>query len=86
MNGKVRIERMYAYIVLDDDGTEGIPAVTAPNGLVLPMVGADMERMNQLRPQAEKAANDLKKPVFFCCFENRREIEVIRPSTESKPS
>lgn len=85
MKGQVKIERMFAYIVLDDDGSEGIPAIFSPMG-PLPMVGADEERMKSLRPYAEDFALKHKKPVTFVCFENRRAIEVLQPAALGKPS
>lgn len=49
-----RVTEMFAYIAVDDDGDEGICAFYSPAmGGMLPMVGADMARMQSLRPMAE---------------------------------
>lgn len=80
MKGQLRIEQVYAFVVLDDDGTEGIPALAHPRtGAPLPMVGADMKRVNELRPAAEHIARDLGKKVTLCRFEIRTELEVFEP-------
>lgn len=78
MKGQLRIEQMYAFIVLDDDNTEGIPAFATPSG-PMPMVGADMKRVDDLRPIAETIARDMGKKVTLCRFEVRTEIEVFEP-------
>ncbi len=77
MKGQLRIEEVFAYIVVDDDGTEGIPAIHGPDGTILPMTGADIARAHSLRPWAEKAARQMKKKVTLVKFTNRIELEVI---------
>jgi len=79
MNGQLRIDQMFAFIVVDDDGTEGVCAFNGPNGPV-PMVGADMARVESLRPIAQMLANALKKPVTVAKFSIREDIEVIHES------
>jgi len=81
MNGLVRVEQMFAFIVIDDDGTEGIPAVqTKSMGFptFLPLVGADMARIDSLRHFAVQVAREMKKPVTLVKFTHREEVEVIR--------
>lgn len=74
-----RIEQMYAFVVEDErDNMEGIPAIMSKTG-ALPMVGADMERVEDLRPAAEKMAKHLGKPITLLRFEVRTEVEVIEP-------
>ncbi len=77
MKGQLRIDQMFAFIVVDDDGTEGIPAFLAPGGTAMPMVGADMARVESLRPIARRMARELKKPVTLCKFTTREILEVI---------
>ena len=79
MDGQLRIERMYAWVCLDEDGTEGVPAVTAENGLTLPLVGADMDRMDSLRELAQGLANSTGTTMTLCLFEQRSELETIGP-------
>lgn len=78
----LKIDQMYAFVMADEDGDEGIPAFSLPESkLVMPMVGADMKRIEQLKPIAQKMANDLKKPVRICKFTVREEVEVVEPET-----
>src|SRR5262245_60934789 len=80
MREQVRIDEMYAFIVVDDDGAEVIPAIgTMIDGVVtaMPMCGADMKRAEALRPQAQRLARQMKKPIFLVKFTTREYLEVI---------
>ena len=47
-----KVTEMFAFVILDDGYgkcDEGIPAFNL-NGIAMPLVGADMLRMNSLRP------------------------------------
>jgi hypothetical protein len=77
VRGQLRIEQMYAFVVVDDDGTEGIPAFRGPGGLAMPMVGADLERVESLRPMAKAMAKELGKPLELLVFTGRESVEVI---------
>lgn len=79
MYGQQKIEQMFAFVIVDDDGTEGIPAFQGPNGMAMPMVGADLERVESLRPIAEDMAKQLNKDVTLAVFEVRKDVEVIKP-------
>ena len=45
------IQEMYAFIATEEDGDEGIPA-TPIGQMMMPLVGADLDRINSLRPDA----------------------------------
>lgn len=86
MNGQERIEKMFAFVIVDDDGTEGIPAIEGPNGMAMPLVGADMARVESLRPHALGVANSLNKEITVVEFSTRVEIETIKPNaTDRQP-
>ena len=74
MEGQERILSIFAFIVVDDDGTEGVPAI---NGL--PMMGADLARVAALRPFAQAAADEMGKPVTLAHFSVRTDQEVLTP-------
>ena len=76
MNGQERINEMYAFVVVDDDGTEGIPAFRSGDR-DLPLVGADTARVEALRPIAENMARELSKPVELVRFTVREHLETI---------
>ena len=72
-----RIEEMYAFVAEDkgpDD--EGVVGFMADTGW-MPMVGADMARVESLRPIAEAAARASGKPVKLLRFTTREEVEAI---------
>lgn len=78
-----RIEQMYAFIVEDsgpdDEGVIGIQTEPGADGqrLWLPLVGADMTRVNSLRPIAQGIGRKLGKKVTLVHFSNRKDVEVI---------
>jgi len=54
----LEIKELYAFVSVDpEDGNEGIIAFQVPDGMMMPMIGADMARVEQLRP----IANDIAK-------------------------
>jgi hypothetical protein len=74
----VKIEKLYCFI--SNDGTdEGIVGFMTPEGMMMPMVGADMERVYSLMPIAQKIANATSKNITLCEFDNRSEVKVIEP-------
>ena len=73
-----KIEQMYAFVAEDSSpDDEGVIGMMTGGGW-MPLVGADMARVNSLRPIAESVAHQLGKPVKLLCFEQRSEIEVIQ--------
>jgi hypothetical protein len=72
----MKIEKLYAYIVLDEQGNEGIPAMEL-NGLMYPLVGADMERIQSLQEQVQYIANKTGKQIRLALFEKRVDQAVI---------
>lgn len=74
-----RIREMYAYLLVADDGDEAIPAITLPNGTVLPLIAADPTRLAEMRPHAEAIARATGKPIRLVRFTRREEVETINP-------
>lgn len=72
------INDIYAFIAVHDDGDEAIPAHSMGN-LMMPLVGADLTRLQQLRPLAERVAKESGKPVKLVRFTTRTELDVINP-------
>ena len=80
MKGQLRIESMFAFIQMDTDNTEGVIAMLdVSSGTWIPLVGADMDKVKQLRPVAQRTALTTGRPVHLIHFTNREEIEVIEP-------
>lgn len=79
MQGKERINEMFAYVVIDDDGTEGVPSFLAKNGVAMPMMGADLARADSLMPIARRLAVELGKPLTLLRFTVREQVKVLEP-------
>ena len=74
-----RIDEMYAYISTDaDENDEGIVGFHTGKEWI-PCVGADMDRMNSLRPMAEMIATKENMTLLLVKFSTRTELEVIEP-------
>ena len=76
------IDRMYAFVAEDNGpADEGLMAFIAPGtGQWMPMVGADLDRIQSLIPMAELIAKQTGKPFKVLLFENRKDItqEIIK--------
>jgi hypothetical protein len=73
---KLFISEMYAFISTDDEG-EGVMAFLAQNGTWMPMVGADMTRVEQLKPIAINMGKAQGRKVKLIKFSQREELEVL---------
>lgn len=79
------IDKLFAFIVVDDDGKEGIPVYVQPmTGMQMPMIGAfTQDTIDVLRPYVQQWANQNKKIVELVIFEKRVEGDVIYPVSMS---
>ncbi len=69
-----RIEEMYAFVAEEsgpDD--EGVVAMNLGN-IMLPLVGADMDRMNSLKPMAKGISVKIGKRVKLLRFTQREDL------------
>ena len=72
------IEEIFAFIVLESPGEEGVPAFMAGDTF-LPLFASDPTRIESLRPIAKRMAAQIGKQITLCKFSVREEIEVIEP-------
>lgn len=79
MDGQFKIQSMWAFVVVDDDGTEGVIGRTVPGLGFTPLVGADLARIKDLMPYAQSVATTLGKPVTLAHFSVRTDADVITP-------
>lgn len=86
MNGQEVIEELFAFVVVDEDGTEGVPAVPGPGGMVMPLMGADTGRVESLRPIAQMVADQLDKDVTLYKFTGREELVTLTPEADNGSS
>ncbi len=79
-----RITEMYAFVVEDTSpNDEGVLAIQSMEGkgdqrIWLPLVGADMARVNSLRSIAQGIGRKIGKKVTLVHFSNREDLEVIQ--------
>ncbi len=77
-NHLLRIDEMFAFITTDKKGNEGVAAYYSRElGGMLPMVGADMARVESLKPKAQEVARLAGCRVRLVRFSKREELEVI---------
>lgn len=77
--GFVVVEEMFAFVVVDEDGDEGICGFQNPQtGEWMPMVGADIARVDSLLPIARQISKATGKEIRLLRFKTREELEVIK--------
>ncbi len=76
-----KITEMYAFVILDDGmgkGDEGIPALSLPGiPFPMPMVGADMERVESLKKAATEAGLAQHGKIEIRRFTNMEVVETL---------
>ena len=76
-----RITELYAFVVADKNPEdEGIVGCRGQNGYWMPLVGADMTRVDALKPIADQIATALKKPYKILKFKLVEEQDGSNPS------
>jgi len=65
-----RIDRLYAWIAVEPDGGEGVCAWQFGDDR-LPLIGADKERIESLRPFAEAIREQTGYPIMLVEFSTR---------------
>jgi len=74
-----KIKKLYCFIV-ENEGNEGLAAFHSKDGW-MPMVAADMTRVDALIKHAQILANENNKKITLCVFSTRMKIKVISPQT-----
>ncbi len=73
-----RIETVWAFLAIHDDDDEGVMGASI-NGTLMPLIAADEQRIEILRPYAEAAAKLSGKTIMLAKFERRVDVETITP-------
>lgn len=73
-----RIDQIYAFVAEEEPGDEGIVAMPIGDKW-LPLIGSDMERVDDLKIIAKSLAKSIDKPIRLILFSERTELEVINP-------
>lgn len=72
----LKIETIYAFVAQRPDSGEGIMGFLGPDGTMIPMIGADLERVKDLKPIADMMSRELKTPYKIYHFTKR---EIYKP-------
>lgn len=70
---QLKIEEIFAFVAENEDG-EGVMAMTLSNGMMMPLVGADMSRVKSLLPIAFKISETTGKDFRVLKFSKREDI------------
>lgn len=73
-----KIKTLHAFIAEEADGTEGVIGQLLSNGVMMPFVGADPERIKSLYPLAQKIAASTNHNIKLVKFTMREDIEIIK--------
>jgi len=77
MKGQLRINQLFAVVVVDEDGTEGVPALLGPDGTYLPLMGADMARLDGLKDLVKTHPQFRGRKFTILRFGDREAIGTI---------
>jgi hypothetical protein len=71
-----KIKELYAFVSIGDEpDDEGIIGFRTNGGTFMPMIGADMTRVNELKPMADRISKITGKPYKILQFKLENEIE-----------
>ena len=76
-NTLLRIDAIYAFVSVDEDGNEGVCAMPLPGLGPVPMIAADAARLKSLIPMAEKLAKLSGIKIRLIKLTTRKEIREI---------
>jgi hypothetical protein len=68
---KLRVDEIFAFVSEDADGDEGICAFVGEGGMWMPMVCADMARVDSLRPMAKAIRQKTGMKIKLVRFSKR---------------
>jgi hypothetical protein len=71
--GPKQIGRLWAYLATEPDG-DGIAGMMDPDGVWMPLVAADRDRYEYLRPQVAMLRRMMRVPIRLVCFNELTEL------------
>lgn len=75
-----KITAMFAFISTDENGDDSVPAFIMPNGMWMPLTGADLERVQSLQSIAQELANASGRGMRIVVFSEMTLIGTIEPA------
>ncbi|WP_046869312.1 hypothetical protein [Microvirga massiliensis] len=76
-NQLLRIDEVYAFVSVDEQGNEGLCAATI-GGVPMPLIAADADRLRSLVPVAEQLARATGMTIKLIRLKTREELRTIR--------
>lgn len=76
------ITQLWAFVCVEDDGDEGVIAFTTVDGVVLPLIGSDLDRVRALRSLARQTVDATGQPVVLKRFTAMEVVETFVPFGE----
>lgn len=73
------IQEIWLAVADCGDGDEGIPAISLPNGMMMPLVAADPKRLTWLRQTVRSLVRLSGKPIRIVRMQSRELVETFHP-------
>lgn len=73
------VTHLYAWLMLDDDGNEAVPAIADDLGVWRPMMGADHQQMLDLEGMAMQTARMVGHPIQLVEFVRNDLMRRLEP-------
>jgi hypothetical protein len=73
------IEKLYAWIMLDEDGDEAVPAMEIADTGWMPMIGSNQARVESLRPIVQQMVDARGVKAVLKVFGTGVTIDDINP-------
>ncbi len=78
-----RIDKLYAWVIAHkDEDDEGVPAVEMPDRYVMPLMGADMPRVESMQQIVQDLANSEGKPIKLIRSTGIEVVEIVYPEAK----
>jgi len=77
-----RITSITAFTQIGEDDEEGVIAFLGADGMWYPLVAADGERLEAMRPHAQRIADITDRPVCERRFDAAMELGILTPRGE----
>jgi len=83
VKGQLRINQLFAFVIVDDDGTEGVVGVRLGDQW-FPLMGADMARVDSMKALVKADPMLRGRKITILRFGDREDIGTIDRSDEGR--
>lgn len=73
------ITHVYAWLMLDEDGAERVPAVADDLGVWRPLMGPSLRTLQDLAPMALQTARIAGQPIRLVAFRRHELVTELTP-------